>query len=139
MTEQRQRSKQDAAARKVGHADGGAYRSILDTHGTTEFLGYRDLTTEARVVGLLSHGRSAVSAGDGAEVEVVLDRTPFYAEGGGQLADTGKVVGDGVVVEVYDVQSPVAGLNVHRGQITNEPVAASLRSPCVSVDKALAA
>jgi alanyl-tRNA synthetase len=117
MTEQRQRSKQDAASRKVGHADGGAYRSILDKHGTTDFLGYQELTTESKVVGLISHGAPAVSAGEGAEVEVMLDRTPFYAEGGGQLADTGKIVGDGVVVEVHDVQSPVAGLNVHRGKV----------------------
>lgn len=117
MTEQRERSKQDAASRKVGHADGGAYRSILDDHGTTDFLGYQELTTESRVVGLISNGQPAVSAGEGVEVEVVLDRTPFYAEGGGQLADTGKIVGDGVVVEVHDVQSPVAGLNVHRGKV----------------------
>ena len=117
MGEQRDRSKQDAAQRKVGHGDGGAYRSILDKHGITDFLGYRDLSIEATVVGLLSHGQSAVSAGEGAEVEVILDRTPFYAEGGGQLADTGKIVGDGVVVEVADVQSPVAGLNVHRGKV----------------------
>jgi alanyl-tRNA synthetase len=122
MSEQRRRSKQDAAQRKVGHSDGGAYRSILDTHGTTDFLGYKDLATESRVVGLLSHGRPAVSAGEGAEVEVVLDRTPFYAEGGGQLADTGKIVGDGWVVEVQDVQSPVAGLNVHRGKVASGEV-----------------
>jgi alanyl-tRNA synthetase len=117
MTEQRERSKLDAASRKVGHADGGAYRSILDNHGTTDFLGYQELSTESRVVGLIAHGQPAVSVGQGAEVEVVLDRTPFYAEGGGQLADTGKIVGDGVVVEVHDVQSPVAGLNVHRGKV----------------------
>lgn len=117
MAEQRQRSKVDAAARKVGHAGGTGYRSILDTHGTTEFLGYRDLTTEARVVGLLVDGEPSAAAGAGTEVEVVLDRTPFYAEGGGQLADTGRIVGDGVEIEVHDVQSPVAGLNVHRGKV----------------------
>jgi alanyl-tRNA synthetase len=117
MAEQRQRSKEDAAARKVGHAGGGGYRSIVDTHGTTEFLGYKDLSAEARVVGLLVGGASVPAAGEGTEVEVVLDRTPFYAEGGGQLADTGRLVGDGVEVEVHDVQSPVAGLNVHRGKV----------------------
>ncbi|MCA1655518.1 MAG: alanine--tRNA ligase [Pseudonocardiaceae bacterium] len=119
MAEQRRRSKDDAAQRKVGHGDGGAYRSILDTHGGTEFLGYRELTAEATVIGLLSHGRPAISAGEGAEVEVVLNRTPFYAEGGGQLADTGKLVGDGFEVEIHDVQSPVAGLNVHRGKVVS--------------------
>ncbi|OLF19560.1 alanine--tRNA ligase [Actinophytocola xanthii] len=122
MTEQRQRSKEDAAARKVGHGDGGAYRSILDTHGVTDFLGYRDLNTEATVVGLLADGAPTASAGAGTEVEVVLDRTPFYAEGGGQLADTGRIVGDGFEVEVRDVQSPVAGLNVHRGTVVSGEV-----------------
>jgi alanyl-tRNA synthetase len=117
MAEQRQRSKEDAASRKVGHAGGTGYRSILDTHGTTEFLGYRDLTSEARVVGLLVDGSATPAAGAGADVEVVLDRTPFYAEGGGQLADTGRIVGSGFEVEVRDVQSPVAGLNVHRGKV----------------------
>lgn len=122
MAEQRQRSKQDAAQRKVGHADGGAYRSILDKHGVTDFLGYRDLTSEATIVGLIANGEPAVAAGAGAEVEVVLDRTPFYAEGGGQLADAGRLVGDGFEVEVQDVQSPVAGLNVHRGKVISGEV-----------------
>jgi alanyl-tRNA synthetase len=117
MAEQRQRSKEDAAARKVGHAGGGGYRSILDTHGTTEFLGYKDLSSEARIVGLLVGGEPAPAAGAGTEVEVVLDRTPFYAEGGGQLADTGRLLADGAEIEVHDVQSPVAGLNVHRGKV----------------------
>ncbi|HEY0450523.1 alanine--tRNA ligase [Actinophytocola sp.] len=117
MSEQRQRSKEDAAQRKVGHGDGGAYRSILDKHGVTDFLGYRDLTAEATVVGLIANGEPAAAAGAGAEVEVVLNRTPFYAEGGGQLADTGRIVGDGFEVAVHDVQSPVAGLNVHRGKV----------------------
>jgi alanyl-tRNA synthetase len=119
MAEQRQRSKDDAASRKVGHADGGAYRSVLDKHGVTDFLGYRELSTEATVVGLLLDGEPAVVAGAGSEVEVVLNRTPFYAEGGGQLADTGRIVGDGFEVEVRDVQSPVAGLNVHRGKVVS--------------------
>src|SRR5206468_2467434 len=69
MAEQRQRSKEDAAARKVGHAGGGGYRSILDSHGTTEFLGYQQLDSEARVVGLLVGGESVPAAGAGSEVE----------------------------------------------------------------------
>jgi alanyl-tRNA synthetase len=122
MAEQRQRSKDDAASRKVGHGDGGAYRSVLDKHGVTDFLGYRDLATEAKVVGLLAHGEPAVAVGAGSDVEVVLDRTPFYAEGGGQLADSGTITGDGFEVEVHDVQSPVAGLNVHRGKVVSGEV-----------------
>jgi len=122
MGEQRQRSKDDAASRKVGHGDGGVYRSVLDKHGVTDFLGYRDLATEAKVVGLLSRGEPAVAVGADSDVEVVLDRTPFYAEGGGQLADSGTISGDGFEVEVHDVQSPVAGLNVHRGKVVSGEV-----------------
>ncbi|RZS43168.1 alanyl-tRNA synthetase [Herbihabitans rhizosphaerae] len=119
MAEQRQRAKDDAAQRKTGHSDGAAYRSILDSHGVTDFLGYSDLATESRVIGLLVDGRPTPAAGEGTEVEVILDRTPFYAEGGGQLADSGVITTDGATVEVRDVQSPVAGLNVHRGKVTS--------------------
>jgi alanyl-tRNA synthetase len=56
-------------------------------------------------------------------VEVVLDRTPFYAEGGGQQSDTGTLLGDGFTIEVADVQSPVEGLSVHRGTVVSGEVA----------------
>ena len=62
---------------------------------------------EAEVVGLVVDGVGVPAAGAGTAVEVILDRTPFYAEGGGQLADTGWIRGDGYVVDVTDVQSPV--------------------------------
>jgi alanyl-tRNA synthetase len=119
MQEQRDRAKADAAGRKTGHADGGLYRSILDQHGSTEFLGYTDLTAESRIVGLLAGGTSVPAAGAGTEVEVLLDRTPFYAEGGGQQADSGVLRGDGFSIEVDDVQSPFTGLSVHRGRVTS--------------------
>ncbi|MGH3789005.1 MAG: alanine--tRNA ligase [Pseudonocardiaceae bacterium] len=119
MAQQRQRAKADAAARRSGHGDLSAYRTVLDSHGRTDFLGYTDLTAEARVVGVLVDGAGVPAAGAGSQVEVVLDRTPFYAEGGGQESDTGTLVGDGFAVEVTDVQSPVEGLSVHRGTVTS--------------------
>ncbi|HEX2299854.1 MAG TPA: alanine--tRNA ligase [Pseudonocardiaceae bacterium] len=119
MAQQRERAKADAAARRSGHGDLGVYRTVLDAHGQTDFLGYTDLTAEARVVGLLVDGAGVPAAGEGAAVEVILDRTPFYAEGGGQLADAGRLVGDGFAVEVADVQSPVDGLSVHRGTVVS--------------------
>ncbi|HEY0637742.1 MAG TPA: alanine--tRNA ligase, partial [Pseudonocardiaceae bacterium] len=122
MTEQRERAKADAAARRTGHADLSAYRAVLDGHGDTDFLGYEELAADARVVGLLTGGTGVSAAGEGTEVELVLDRTPFYAEGGGQLADTGTVTGDGFVVEVRDVQNPVPGLSVHRGVVRSGEV-----------------
>jgi alanyl-tRNA synthetase len=118
MEEQRARAKADAAARKTGHGDMGAYRAVLDTAGDTEFLGYTDLASESRIVGLVVDGVGVPAAGTGTAVEVVLDRTPFYAEGGGQQADAGVIHGDGFTVQVDDVQSPVAGLVVHRGTVT---------------------
>jgi alanyl-tRNA synthetase len=117
MAEQRSRAKADAAAHKHGYADGTAYRAVLDAAGGTTFLGYTDLVAEARVVGLVVDGAGVPAAGAGTAVEVILDRTPFYAEGGGQQADTGWIRGDGYVVDVADVQSPVAGLVVHRGTV----------------------
>ena len=118
MAEQRARAKADAAARKTGHGDASVYRAVLDVAGGSEFLGYTDLASESRVVGLVVDGVGVPAAGEGSAVEVVLDRTPFYAEGGGQQADTGWIRGDGFTVEVADVQSPVAGLIVHRGTVT---------------------
>jgi alanyl-tRNA synthetase len=119
MAQQRQRAKADAAARRSGHGDLSEYRTVLDAHGRTDFLGYTDLTAEARVIGLLVDGAGVPAAGEGSSVEVVLDRTPFYAESGGQQSDTGRVVGDGFAVEVEDVQSPVDGLSVHRGTVVS--------------------
>jgi alanyl-tRNA synthetase len=124
MAQQRQRAKADAAGKKTGNADISAFAQILDRSGRVVFTGYDEIAGDATVVGLLAGGVSVPSAGLGTEVDVVLDRTPFYAEGGGQLADTGVITatgsggGDGARIEVLDVQSPVAGLVVHRSRVT---------------------
>jgi alanyl-tRNA synthetase len=123
MNEQRNRAKQDARAKKTGHVDVSAYRQILDSAGSSVFRGYQELATEGAVRGLLVSGASveAVSVGD--MVEVVLDRTCFYAEGGGQLADQGMIrTGDGGLIEVTDVQTPIQGLIVHRGSVVQGEV-----------------
>ncbi len=118
MKEQRERAKADAKAKKTGHADLSAYREVADTSGSTVFTGYTDYEGEATVVGLLVDGLPSPAAVEGDEVEVVLDRTPFYAEGGGQLADTGRIrLDSGAVVEVRDVQQPVPGVSVHKGVV----------------------
>jgi alanyl-tRNA synthetase len=123
MSEQRQRAKADAASRKTGHADASAYRAVLDAHGRTDFLGYIDLNTDSEVVGLLVDGVAVPAAGAGSDVEIVLNRSPFYAESGGQLADHGRIVaegsGDHTVVDVHDVQTPVPGLIVHRATVVS--------------------
>ena len=117
MEEQRQRAKADAASRKSGHGDLSVYRKVLEAHGETQFLGYTDLQSTARVVSLLADGVPVRSVGAGAKAELVLDRTPFYAESGGQVADTGVLIGSGVELKVHDVQKIVPGLFVHRVEV----------------------
>ncbi|MEU4095438.1 alanine--tRNA ligase [Streptomyces sp. NPDC026673] len=118
MKEQRDRAKADALVKKSGHVDMSAYRAVADAAGTTVFTGYTDNEGEASVVGLLVDGVPSPAANEGDEVEVILDRTPFYAEGGGQLADTGRIRTDsGAVIEVRDVQQPVPGVTVHKGSV----------------------
>ncbi len=123
MAEQRQRAKADATARKTGLADVSAYRRIAEEAGESTFTGYDEVVTEAAIRGLLTGGAAAPAAGEGDEVELVLDRTPFYAEAGGQLSDTGRLLlASGAVVEVLDVQKPLPGLFVHRGRVVSGEV-----------------
>ncbi|MDQ3476748.1 MAG: alanine--tRNA ligase [Actinomycetota bacterium] len=117
MNEQRDRAKADAAGRRSGQVDVSAYRAVLDGQGPSVFTGYVEVSREARVVGLFVDGAQVSAAGAGAEVEIVLDATPFYAEAGGQLADQGLITLDGASVTVHDVQSPMPGLVVHRGRV----------------------
>ncbi|WP_026930585.1 alanine--tRNA ligase [Glycomyces tenuis] len=117
MAEQRRRAKADAAARKTSHADLTAYWDLLSEHGPSDWRAYETLDTESRVVGLLSEGRPVPVAGAGQIVEVVLDRTPFYAESGGQHADAGVLTGSNVRAEVLDVQRPVKKLVVHQVRV----------------------
>jgi alanyl-tRNA synthetase len=123
MTEQRQRAKADAHAKKAGHTDVSNYRLIADSLGrSVEFTGYDEVVSSAMVAGLVVDGEVAPAAGEGSRIEVVLDRTPFYAEGGGQLADAGRIELDGAVVEVDDVQSPISGVVVHRARVVSGEV-----------------
>jgi alanyl-tRNA synthetase len=118
MKEQRDRAKADARAKKSGHTDLSEYKKIADTSGATEFVGYTQIESESRVNAILVDGVGAKSAHAGDDVEIILDRTPFYAEGGGQLADGGTItLTDGTVVEIDDVQTPVPGVCIHRGRV----------------------
>ena len=118
MTEQRTRAKADAQARKTGHVDLSAYRAVLDAGGPVDFTGYAEVSRESRVRAVLdSGGAPLAAAGEGDTIELVLDATPFYAEGGGQQPDMGLVTVGGGQVEVFDVQSPVPGLVVHRAKV----------------------
>ncbi|WP_058234055.1 alanine--tRNA ligase [Devriesea agamarum] len=119
MSQQRERARADAMAKKSGHTDTAVYNRILGDLGQpTTFLGYTDSSADVVVQSVLVDGRLVDRVEAPAAVELVLDRTPFYAEMGGQLADQGRIsLADGALIEVDDVQAPVKGLSVHRGRL----------------------
>src|SRR5688500_2705304 len=122
MQQQRDRARADARAKKTGSVDVLAYRRLLADHGPTDWRAYDTLRTDSRVLGLVSEltaeeGASSTPAGPGEVTRVVLDRTPFYAESGGQVADAGVLAWDGGRAEVLDVQRPVKGLVAHQVRV----------------------
>jgi alanyl-tRNA synthetase len=124
MTEQRNRAKADAKAKKTKHGAVTAYREVADALGRpVQFTGYDEVVSEGTVAGIVAGAGPLASAQEGMEVDLVLDRTPFYAEGGGQLADQGVIeLGGGALVEVLDVQSPLSGLIVHQVRVRSGEV-----------------
>ncbi|SUA80828.1 Alanine--tRNA ligase [Nocardia otitidiscaviarum] len=134
MAEQRQRAKEDAAARKHAHADLSIYKELVD-RGATEFTGFDELTSEATVLALIADGVRVPVAEAGTEVEVILDRSPLYAESGGQIADRGTITSShGVKVRVNDVQKIAKKLWVHKatveaGQLTEGDVVLAQADP----------
>ncbi len=120
MAAQRARAKADASAKKIGHGDLSAYRAALELGGS-DFTGYREVARESLVTALVGPDGLLPAAGEGDEVLVVLDATPFYAEGGGQQSDWGRITinapDHSAELAVLDVQSPLPGLIAHRSQV----------------------
>ncbi|MER2057817.1 MAG: alanine--tRNA ligase [Niallia sp.] len=83
----------------------------------SEFIGYDKWATEARIVALLKDGEEVESAEAGDEIQFILDKTPFYAESGGQIADKGTVKSDYGIITVTDIQKAPNGQNLHKGMI----------------------
>ncbi|MFN3286085.1 MAG: alanine--tRNA ligase [bacterium] len=95
----------------------GSLQALAERGVRTEFVGYRRLRASATVLAILRDGAGVEAAGPGEAVEVVLDRTPFYAEAGGQVGDTGWLVSRSVRFEVQDTQRPAGEVVVHRGVV----------------------
>ena len=122
MLAQRERARADAKAKKGAHKALTALRGLADA-GPTEFTGYHELTTASTVRGIVRGEELVEVAGEGDVVDVVLERTPFYAESGGQDSDAGVIeTAHGGLLEVLDVQKPVKGLVVHTVRVTSGEV-----------------
>jgi len=113
MAAQRDRAR---SARKAAVGDDAepVYRSVYDATGPTEFIGYEGTRGTGRILSILREGDSVEAAAEGEQVEVFLDRSPFYAEAGGQVGDTGRITTESGSMRVEDTQYAVQGLNGHR-------------------------
>jgi alanyl-tRNA synthetase len=121
MAEQKERSRKGTKAELARHAElGDLYQAIQRRTGETRFLGYEGTEAESRVVAILRDGMEYQELTGHGEAEVVLDATPFYGEGGGQVGDRGELLeagGGSPLFTVDDTQKPIAGLFVHRGKL----------------------
>ncbi len=125
MAEQRVR----ARAAWAGTGDAATERVWFDLReklGATEFLGYSTETAEAEILAVVSDGEVVASAGPGQTVALVLNQTPFYAESGGQVGDTGRITGPGLAIEVTDTQKRLGEVFVHLGRVVEGEVAAGM-------------
>ncbi len=93
------------------------YFELKEAHEPVQFTGYERTEDTGAVVAILVDGRLVPGASTGELVEVLLDRTPFYAESGGQIGDAGRLLADGVSVRIDDTKRPVEGVIVHHGVV----------------------
>ena len=122
MQEQKERARADAKSKKGGHADIKVYQGLA-ADGLTEFTGYAELQTSSQIRAIIVDGKLAKRASVGDTVEIVLPKTPFYAESGGQEADSGVIQSQGATLQVVDVQKAAKGLVVHTVMVAEGEIA----------------
>jgi alanyl-tRNA synthetase len=114
-----QEQKSRARASWVGEEEiSGVYREVFKKSGATEFLGYESMNSDSNVIAVLKDGQLVDKASEGDQVEIVLDRTPFYGESGGQVGDAGTMKADGLFIEVSDTKK-YHNLMLHNCRIKN--------------------
>ncbi|OYV65136.1 MAG: alanine--tRNA ligase [Actinobacteria bacterium 21-64-8] len=127
MSEQRTRAR--ASAKTLRVADDAQYKELINRHGATEFVG-RDVSRYSVETAIV-----AVLAGENGVSELFLDSTPFYAESGGQIGDTGTIVTESGRFDVIDTQSVAGGLIAHRGRLTGEMITGQVAIATIDVDR----
>lgn len=128
MNQQRNRARAARKDVKAAKAE-EAYKEILAERGATEFTGHVVTEEDATIVGLINAaGSRVVTADEGEQVEVVLVRTPFYPEGGGQVGDSGVITAGDAQIVVEDTQKLTGDLIVHRGRIKAGQVRAGIEA-----------
>ncbi len=119
MSAQRERARAAWKGSDLVSAAETIYRAVLDEIGLTEFVGYNEDRTAATVLSVVAEGEAIERADEGREVEIFLDRTPFYGESGGQVGDTGFLSGDTGKAMVVDTQHVIQGLHGHRCKVVS--------------------
>jgi alanyl-tRNA synthetase len=130
-----QKARARAAWKGSGDVEVGEVYQRMANDLTTSFCGYQSLEAESSIIALLVAGEPSDSAGQGDEVEIIVEETPFYAESGGQVGDVGTISTPDGRVDVEDTQKPVEGLVVHRGKVAEGRVALGDRAR-LAVDSA---
>ena len=125
MSRQRERSRANWKA--AGGADKGQelYAEVLSESGKTEFLGYDHHSAEAEILALIQANELVSSVTEGDNVSVVLNRTPFYGESGGQIGDAGTIEGRGATLEVVTTSKPSPDLFLHECKVIEGEITAA--------------
>lgn len=122
-----QRQKAEARASWAGSGDKAqetVWFELKEKFGATEFLGYSAETAEGQILAVVKDGKVIEQASAGEEVQIVVNQTPFYGESGGQMGDTGEIVGEGFSLAVSDTQKKGEGVFVHVAAVQNGVVKA---------------
>jgi alanyl-tRNA synthetase len=124
FTEAMESQRERARASWVGQdeAIASVYRDVLIEAGPSEFTGYYATEGDAVVKAIIMDGKVVEEVPVGSQAEVILDRTPFYGESGGQLGDRGVITGDGMLFEVLDTKRPMEGLHAHKVLVKRGPL-----------------
>ena len=119
-----QKAKARAAWAGSGEAaEDTVWLALRDEFGATEFLGYEAEQAEGQVLAILANGTRTDTAGTGAEVQILLNQTPFYAESGGQVGDHGRLTTGSATVEITDTKKHAQDLHIHHGKVTEGTLA----------------